>query len=283
MKFSDDPTRFMIQKPMIEIGALIEVSTVFQHGAIFRVRELNKNFPIDQRLPVMAVSASQFQDRFLSYLSEEWLWALSQPLCGDSPTQYHPKFLMALLSSLSARTHNQGHESFLQWQFPAIRFETEEWTRRSMTLNGMRMSTEYFAHDSPRVLQLIEQRLEAGQADVVHNVLVYLMQSVLETHIAFDEERALQAESLAAYLELDADRVQALLFEWPLQTAEFIHKIETGFAGTPRSLPDISALIENQLARFSVSFQEIKNQEDKAFGLIDEVVACLYNHDRTDC
>lgn len=268
---------------MTEIGALIKISTVAHQSSVFCVQNTRVNSGADQRLLIGETSASQFQARIFPDSSAECLWAIPHSLCGDSPTQYHPKFLMAFLSSLPAKAHNIQKNSFLLWQFPTIRFETDEWTRRSMTLNGMRMSTEYFASGSPRVLQLIEQRLKAGQADVVHDVLVYLMQRVLELGAAMDEERALQAESLAAYLGLNAAPVQQLLSSWPLQTLHLTEEIQNGFAGVPRSLTNLSAFIENQLARFSTAFEELKEREAGVLRLIDEVVVRLYNHSRADC
>jgi len=263
----------MTSQSTIKIGELLEISESPSPQAVFRIL---RNSARQQRLSIAEISAAQFQFTFSETSNENWLWAIPKHLCGDSPTQYHPKFLMALLFSLPSKTQNSPTDNFLDWQFPNITFETDEWTRRSMTLNGMRMSTEYFASNSPRVLQLIEQRLQAGQADVVHDVMVYLMQRVLELHASIDEERALQAESLAAYLGLDARRVQQLLFDWPLPTIAIAQKIESGFAGPPRQTANIAALIQNQLARFSAAIEELKIQEDKVFRLLDEVMLRLY-------
>ena len=190
---------------------------------------------------------------------------------------------MILLTSRVATERNLSAAHFLQWKFPAIAFVTQEATRRSMTLNGLRMSTEYFASGSPRVLLFIEQRLQDDQADVVHDVLVYLMQRILQWRTLMEEERALQAESLAAYLGLDASRVQELLFDWPVQISQMSGKIEAGFAGTPRRVVNLASLLENQLLRFSAATQELKDQEDRVLRLIDEVVSRLYNHDLSDC
>lgn len=268
---------------MIEIGALVEVSVDANPQTIFGVHQSSRVLGADERLLVSEPFKQPIQNRLSRDSAGAWLWAIPLPPCGDMPTQYHPKFLMALLSSLAAKAHNCDKENFLRWQFPSIQFKTDEWTRRSMALNGMRMSTEYFASDSPRILQLVEQRLQAGQADVVHDVVLYLMQGVLDLRMAADEERVLQAESLAAYLGLDALRVQELLLDWPVRISQIQREIEAGFAGVPRQVVNLALLLENQVARFSAATHELKNQEDRVLGLIDAVIMRLYNHDSSDC
>jgi hypothetical protein len=129
--------------------------------------------------------------------SGERLWASPRQLLGDAPHLYHPLYLLAVLSAAPVAPHHlmERKLSLRQWPIPRIEWSTDEDVRRSMTLNGMRMSTEYWQSGSTRVLQLVESRLHEKQLDVVHDVLVYLMRQVLDIKEGAQEARALRAES----------------------------------------------------------------------------------------
>lgn len=195
---------------------------------------------------------------------------------------YHPHYLPAVLSSEITTTRNfpqhesDGESSNEEWSIPAIEFTTEEWTRRSMTLNGMRMSTEFLAHDSPRVLQLVEQRLQEKQGDVVHDVLVYLWERILQIRADMDEARTLQAESLAAYLGLQPTPIIELFLSPELSIPEIVRQINSGVAGPPRRALHVAPLLENLLARLRPELEELQSQENRIRQLINEIVTRLY-------
>jgi hypothetical protein len=193
---------------------------------------------------------------------------------AQASSGYHPHFISAVLSAatVQANQENAGGR-----RIPAIEFTTDGDTRRSMTLNGMRMATEFFAHGSPRVLTLIEQRLQAAQRDVVHDVLVYLWERVLLIRANAQEAKNLQAESLAAYLGLEPERVSALLEETPLSAARVAQRIERGEAGKMQRELNVAALTENLLARLQPELKEEEHNEERVLFLIEEIVARLYN------
>jgi hypothetical protein len=193
---------------------------------------------------------------------------------AQASAKYHPHFIAAILSSTKINQENMKIEAR---QIPAIEFTTDDDTRRSMTLNGMRMATEFFAHDSPRVLQLIEQRLQAGQRDVVHDVLVYLWERVLLMRANAQEAKNLQAESLAAYLGLEPKRVFALLDETPLSASRVAQRIKMGEAGKAQRKLDVAALTENLLARLQPELEALSRNEEHILFLIKEIVARLNN------
>jgi len=249
----------------IKISALIETFDEPHHDAVFCAGYS----PQEKRVRVSEIPCAQLTKQ------RRLQWAVARSLCGDSPELYHPKFVMALLSSNVLPARNTTDTHFLEWKFPAIAFDTNEATRRSMTLNGMRMNTEYFAFGSPRILQFVEERLKEGQADVVHDVMVYLTQRVLQLHASSKEEVLLQAESLAAYLGIDAERVCKLLhptLEGECKNDEIIQQIENGFAGAPRRAVNIRAVVENQLQRFEPEMQEFDQQRSRVLELLDKVV-----------
>ncbi len=188
----------------------------------------------------------------------------------------HPYFISAILSSIVSKKVNRNEVETSLWQIPSIEFTTENETRVSMTLNGMRMVTEFFAHDSPRVLQLIEQRLEAGQRDVVHDVLVYLWERVLLMRATAQEAKDLQGESLAAYLGLDPKCVIALLEDEPLVASQVTHRIKNGEAGQVQRDLNVAALTENLLARLQPELEISKKNENRVLFLIEETAARLY-------
>ncbi len=188
--------------------------------------------------------------------------------------RYHPHFVTALAQSRVAVQSNRGLPYCRDWIFPLIAFTTDDWTRRSMALNGMRMSTEHFATGSPRILTLIEQRLQAGQSDVVHDVVVYLWERVLQLREEAKEARALQAESLAAYLGLEQARVTRLFEETDFN--EIATTIESGGAGTVRRSLEITPLVENLLSRLMPELAQLQQREEQVCQLIDEIILRLY-------
>lgn len=192
----------------------------------------------------------------------------------DEIVKYHPHFLAAVQQSAVTAQNNRALPCPDQWLFPAITFTTDDWTRRSMTLNGMRMSTEYFATGSPRVFKLIEQRLEAGQSDVVHDVLVYLWERVLQLRTEAQEARCLQAESLAAYLGLEQERVVQLFLQSDL--SNLVTALECGVAGTPRRVLEIRPLAEDLLLRLQSELTHFQQSEARVHRLIDEILLKLY-------
>jgi hypothetical protein len=189
--------------------------------------------------------------------------------------EYHPHFISAVLSSATAQAN---HENTGDQSIPAIEFTTDSDIRRSMTLNGMRMATEFFAYGSPRVLTLIEQRLQDAQRDVVHDVLVYLWERVLLIRANALEAKNLQAESLAAYLGLEPKRVSTLLEETPLSAARVAERIEHGDAGKVQRALNVAALTENLLARLQPELEEEERNQERVLFLIDEIVARLYRN-----
>lgn len=188
--------------------------------------------------------------------------------------KYHPHFVAAIAQSPVAQENNRALPYCDDWNFPHIAFTTDDWTRRSMALNGMRMSTEYFALGSPRILTLIEQRLQADQSDVVHDVVVYLWERVLQLREQAQEARALQAESLAAYLGLEQARVTRLFAETDL--THLAAAIEGGAAGMPRRALEIAPLVENLLLRLMPELAQLQQQEEQVRQLIDEITRRLY-------
>jgi len=213
--------------------------------------------------------------------SHGW-WVTPRADVGDTPDKYHPKYVMAVLASKAAARMNRDGAGTMalplpQWALPLIGFVTEEFTRRSMTLNGMRMTTEYFASGSPRVLQLIEQRLVAGQRDVVHDVLVYLMERVLQARAEAREARLWRAESVAAYLGLDQKRVNTLFLAPRLAAPQLAAALQAGAAGELRRAINIDALLESQVRHLQPVLRRHRRQECGVLQLIDEVAQRLYD------
>ncbi|MDQ3813492.1 MAG: hypothetical protein M3347_06020, partial [Armatimonadota bacterium] len=166
-----------------------------------------------------------------------------------------------------------------KWHLPQIQFSTDEHVRRSMTLNGMRMSREYFESGSLRVLQLIVSRLQEGQRDVVHDVLVYLMNQILDIRAVEQEARLLRAESVAAYLGLQQEQVNRLFLTQRLSPQQITHKIESEFAGPVRRAIDVPQLIENQVRYLQPALRQANREERHVLWLLDEVVQLLYSND----
>jgi hypothetical protein len=207
------------------------------------------------------------------------LWALPRQEVGDSPRLYHPLYVMAVLSAAPVAPDAvvSRIRGLRQWPVPRIEWTTNEDIRRSMTLNGMRMSTEYWQNGSTRVLQLVESRLEAGQRDIVHDVLVYLMRQVLDIRAEADEARDLRAESVAAFLGLQQPAVRVLFSQERLSVPWLSSALESGVAGTVKRVIDVPAMLKNQLQQLRPQLSEYSQQEESWQWLIDEVVQRLYS------
>ncbi len=145
-----------------------------------------------------------------------------------------------------------------------------------MTLNGMRMSTEYWQNGSTRVLQLVESRLGEKQRDIIHDVLVYLMRQVLDIRAGAQEARDLRAESVAAFLGLQELAVRRLFAQERLSLPRLHEAIGSGVAGPVRRTIDVAAMLRNQLAQLRPQLNEYSQQEARWQWLIDEVVRRLY-------
>lgn len=191
-------------------------------------------------------------------------------------SQYHPHYFAAILSTQTARSQNAMRSDQSQWHIPAISFTTPDSIRISMTLNGMRMATEFFASGSQRVLVLIEQRLKAKQFDVVHDVLVYLWERVLLMRASAQEAKDLQAESLAAYLGIRPCCVRSMFNVSPICAKQIAQRIRNGEAGKIQRNLDISLLTENLLARLEPELKEFKHNEERIQFLIEEIASSLY-------
>jgi hypothetical protein len=197
-------------------------------------------------------------------------WLVPTERVGDAPGQYNPAYVAAMLSLVSAE---EG--ALEEVSIPTIEFTTDDATRRSMTLNGMRMTVEWQQTGSRRMLELIENRLGAGQRDIAHNVLVYLMQQVWDIRAEEREERDLRAESVAAFLGLD-ELATRTLFQTPdLAAVEIARAIENGEAGPLRRQLDLVPLLENQLALLESPLTALHEREERFIGLIGEVSELL--------
>lgn len=190
---------------------------------------------------------------------------------GDAPDHLHPLFLAAIIATKNAA-------SLPDLSIPTIEFSTDEATRRSMTLNGMRMSTEFFANRSHRVLELVENRLAAGQRDVVHNILVYLMRRVFDIQNDADEARDLRAEALAAFLGLEVFGARKILSRLRPSDSRVAAAILNGEAGDVRrriSDTDLHALVANQMQILRPQLRRFAREEADVLGLIEEIVSRL--------
>lgn len=196
--------------------------------------------------------------------------------CGDAPHLYHPRYVMAILSAQAEQAPEQTTPVALcDFPIPTISFSTPEDVRRSMTLNSMRMSLEYFQSGSLRVLDLVENRLERGQRDIVHDLCVYLMRHLLDIRSREREARNLRAESVAAFLGLNEARVQELFWATRLSAAQIARKLQNGHAGALRRVLDVETLVQNQLALLRPQLQQTAQEEAQVFWLIDQVVTRL--------
>jgi hypothetical protein len=197
-------------------------------------------------------------------------WLIPTELVGDTPTKYHPGYIAAILS-----VTNPSVPITDKTPIPRIEFTSDADLRRSMTLNGMRMTLEFVQTGSRRMLELIENRLKLGQRDIVHNVLVYLMSQVWDIRDEARGERALRAESVAAFLGLD-EAATATLFTTPILDAKDIAKaIVRGDAGKQRRDLAPGPLIENQVALLQPQLDRLQQKEHDLLLLIAEVVGLL--------
>jgi hypothetical protein len=205
-------------------------------------------------------------------------WALPRQNVGDAPHLYHPLYVMAVLSAspFAPEALVRRKAPLQSWPVPHIEWSTREEVRRSMTLNGMRMSTEYWQTGSTRVLQLVESRLGEGQRDIVHDVLVYLMRQVLDVRSAAQEARDLRAEAVAAFLGLQEPVVRTFFAQERLSLSHLRTAIDSGVAGPVRRALDVSALLRNQLQHLRPHLNEYSQQETRWQWLIDQVTKTLY-------
>lgn len=253
----------------ISLGALFQFHTQPQADAIFWVQmKRNRSGALSPKV----------QPAAFAYGSARGKWAVPTPLCGDAPDKYHPLYAFALLGTQTflENWHSQGAPIEPEvWLLPAISFSTDEWTRRSMTLNAMRMSTEFYASGSERVLQLVESRLAVGQRDVVHDVLVYNARLLLDAMGEADEASLLRSESVAAYLGLQRAKTDEL-FRGPLVSSRLTAKIEAGYAGVVRRKLDVGALIESQLQQLKPVLAALRFKQARTLSLLDAIAAILH-------
>jgi len=193
---------------------------------------------------------------------------------GDAPGKIHPLFCAAILSSISAPP-NLGMEYLRSLEIPRIAFSTPDDIRRSMTLNAMRMTTEYRQSGSSRVLQLVENRLELGQRDIVHDLLVYVMRQIFDVRAAQREERDNRADSVAAYLGLNATQVRTLFQRERLSPTNIAAHLQNGKAGTIKRALDVPALLASQIALLEPELRHVRALENHYLTLLDEIVARL--------
>lgn len=201
--------------------------------------------------------------------SDIQFYASPTPFCGVSADQYNPYFIMAILSVTPL---SDKIEMLNQIQLPEVLFDTHPDIRRSMTLNAMRMSTELFSDGSERVYQLALQRLEANQPDVVHDLLVYLMHVILDARREYAEETALRAESIAAYLGIDSQKVLLFVREYGNDKFALTKCLEQGKAGKLRRELNVAALLTNQLELLKPHQQSADNKEAQVLEMIRRVL-----------
>lgn len=194
-------------------------------------------------------------------------YASPTPLCGDGAQQYNPCFVMAVLSI----TPLLDIELIPKIQLPKVLFDTHPNIRRSMTLNAMRMSTELFAIGSERVYQLAQQRLDANQPDVVHDLLVYLMHAILDARREYAQETALRADSIAAYLGIDPAKVLLLMHDLAEDESALAESLERGNAGKLQRELNVAALVRNQIELLAPYQQSAIAKETQVIEMIRRV------------
>jgi len=231
-----------------------------------------QNQPANNALFVILPGKSTFIQiaKNIEYTSTNNLfWAIPTPVCGVSADQYNPYFIMAVLSV----TPSPDKLDILnQIQLPKVLFHTHPNIRRSMTLNAMRMSTELFAVGSERVYQLAKQRLEANQPDVVHDLLVYLMHAVLDARLEYEQELALRAESIAAYLGINSPKVLLLMRDYDDDTSALTQSLEQGNAGKLQRELNVAALVRNQKELLTPYQQSAIEKETQVIEMIRRVL-----------
>lgn len=201
---------------------------------------------------------------------------------GDSPRAYHPLYIAAILTATPVERADLSAKMLGQTRIPSIAFGTSEDIRRSMTLNGMRMTTEYVQTGSQRVLQLIRNRLQLGQSDVVHDIIVYVMRQIGDLR---DEDRAVRcvrADSLAAYLGLDVGRTRELLAPDRLVPHRISDAIKANAAGPVKREIDVVKLVESQIGLLLPELRELRDRESTLLWLLDEMILPLRRPDAAD-
>lgn len=238
---------------MISLAELFTFERAFAPRAAWHLSWRRRNATLAVRTTTPAEAAGRA-------LSGAWLVPRPE-ICADAPDRYHPLYAAALVES---GTFSNADAPPAQWQVPALTFQTDEWTRRSMTLNGMRMSTEFFQSGSERVLELLSNRLELGQRDIVGDVLVYQFRRVIDTRLEARETRLLRAESLAAYLGLERTRVDALVLAPRLDAAKLTMQLQSGVAGEIKRKLDLERLVAGQLRLLAPELARLRARERTA-------------------
>lgn len=192
--------------------------------------------------------------------------------CADAPNKYHPLYVAAMLQCGLFEVDAGGVAAF---SVPALVFTSDEFTRRSMTLNGMRMSTEFFQTGSERVLELLRNRLQLGQRDIIADVLVYQYRRVLDVRSEMREARVLRAESVAAFLGLSQPRVETLLLSPRLNAKRLTAQLENGQAGEIKRALNLRALVDNQLRLLKPELLKLQARERTARHLLRESARLL--------
>lgn len=195
----------------------------------------------------------------------EWC-AAPREMVGDAPDKYHPLYVAALLTARNVFPSPQDA------YFPAIHFATDADTRRSMTLNAMKMTREYSQQPvaAPRILQLVEGRLAAGQRDVVHDALVYLMRQILAAREEMMRESELRAAAITAFLGLSPGQIMALSPRRDAQLAA------TLIASTRRAV-DVAGVLEMQRRILRGALIPLRRAERNYLKLLDVVVSKLWD------
>jgi hypothetical protein len=139
-----------------------------------------------------------------------------------------------------------------------------------MTLNAMRMTLEHFHTGSMRVLELIANRLEAGQRDIAHDALVYLMRREADVRAAQAEAEQLCSDSLAAWLGLEPNATRALLMR-AASAEDLAARLEADEAGILRRKLDLPAVCRNQWAQLQPERNLTREEQDALFALVQNI------------
>lgn len=201
---------------------------------------------------------------------------------GDTPRAYHPLYIAAILTATPVERADLSAKMLGQTRIPSITFGTPEDVRRSMTLNGMRMTTEYIQTGSQRVLQLVRNRLQLGQSDVVHDIIVYIMRQIGDLRDQDRAGRSVRADSLAAYLGIDTARTRELLAPERLVPHRISDAIIANAAGPVKREIDVAKLVESQIALLQPELRELRERESTLLWLLDEMILPLRRPDAAD-
>lgn len=221
---------------------------------------------------VMNTSKSTFiqvSQMDISFRKDIEYYASPTPLCGNSSQQYNPCFVMAVLSVTPLLDQL---ETLHEIQLPKVLFNTHSDIRRSMTVNAMRMSTELFGTGSERIYQLAQQRLAAKQTDVVHDLLVYLMHAILDARREYVQELALRAESVAAYLGINPQKVLSIMHNHGDDASAIARSLEHGNAGNLQRKLNVLALVQNQLDLLKPQQQRSHDHESQVIEMVRRVL-----------